>query len=434
MNRFIQVPAGGGMANWLAGYGEEQKRVHAVEAQMQAAADSQLGQNIGQGIGNFATGYVARKNRLDDAATAHNYNMVEQAGRFAGQQQTQDSIYNRQMDLENLRSGNDILEKTWAEFIGQPKTSSSNGGYQMSPFMGNDAPVEQGIGTNMDGSVMMPEQSSPEPTVPSPSIDPGMTAQHRKAQDEYDGVQQAGMRIYSDPNMPVQDKAAAIAALVPAKRQAAFMLQGQSRPKPPSSEEELIQSGVVVPSKNGGNWYQSAPGKWSFANPPKDEKDTTSPPPQTPEETEMFIAKHVPNVAALRAKGYDFVVQPDGKKIEIIKPEKEEADKKDDIKPIDYTKYRAQAQKELTRVEEIEGGGKKTIYPSDVELTERTEKLIKEASYASKSPEDQRKQTLASTLKKMKADFPGGYATMPPNQQAQYNQFIAEYRSLVGDE
>lgn len=248
MNKYIQVPAGAsGFTNFLSGFGREQRRVHAVEQQMQAAADTALGQNIGQGIGNAASSYMSRKNALTDAATAHTYGMEELAARTNAQQGIQDSIYQRQMDLEQSRSDNDMLEKVYAGFLspGGNKTASRAMGGGAS-FTGAPDMAMEPIGMNEDGSPIMPEQ--PEATVPAPSVNPAMTPQYRKAQEDFEQIRASAIKAYSDPYMSKQDKIALGLRLQPAYRQAEFMMQAQPQQKPPTTIGEMRAAGVL----NGG--------------------------------------------------------------------------------------------------------------------------------------------------------------------------------------
>ena len=273
MNRYY--PYNDNLGNFMAGLGQRGQQVQDQENALRFQSQQQLQAAIGQGVSNFNVGMMARSNQLQD--DARNF-------------QQQSSLLNQRGQQAQALQGNAMLSDELNNWNFGAQKQATTGG--MSPMT---VPADTGVGTMMDGSTMQPEQAQPpiQPTMPLPSLDPAFTKPYQQAMSNYQDLVMRRDKIVGDASMPAQEKAILLNQMRPQAAQAYSLLTQYQQPKPPTTEDELIQSGMVIPANGGGRWYKSGPDKLSYAAP--DSK--TSPvqlPWKTPEEKMAhFEANHV---------------------------------------------------------------------------------------------------------------------------------------------
>lgn len=340
---YVADPRVTGMADFLAGFGRSRQQMQLIDYEQQANANRTIGQNIGQGIGNMfnvpAQDYMDSRQsqrQLQNQLALQREARVGQAE--AQRQRDQGDVYQDMVRAELARYGQ--LTPTDAAGLAampQPGMTPELQRYEQGA-VGTGAPTLAGRQSGPPSISQPPIQppNAPQEGLPLPSINPGMTAQYRQAEEQVQQLSMARNRMWADPNRPMEEKVAADKILIPQIARWSQLKQRYPQPKPPTSEQELIQGGVVIPSENGGSWYQSGPGKWSFANPPKTQPDSVSIP-KTPEEAQQYVT----NREGTLKDGTRVLIQPDGK----LTPVKTGSDSDDDI---DYAKEYETSRKALT--------------------------------------------------------------------------------------
>lgn len=246
---------------YLAGFGKSRQDVKMQEAKQQALQNQQLFGGIGQGIGNAVSGYASRSADLND-----------QQARFAQQTALANLGHQNDMAMLKQRDATDTYQKQaelYTRLYGESPGATSLGGmdFQSLDLQGGQ-PQTQSMGggeeINMDGGPMTAPQQ-PQGGVPMPVFNPGMAADFKRAQNELHKLSFKRDLILSNPHITMPDRQAQAAAMEPRIQQLQQLTSRYPQPKPPSSEEELIQAGIVIPATDGGQWYQSGPNKWSKA-------------------------------------------------------------------------------------------------------------------------------------------------------------------------
>lgn len=366
MNRFYSSnQLLSGLGGLIADAVQTRQQVHAQEAAARDRANMQIYGGMGEGLGNIARNYASTKLHLQDQAM-HN----------AQQMALQNAQTLRYQNLENQRSANDIYEqslKTWDAL----QYGGGKGASLQSPMIGG-MPTEQGIGTNMDGSVMMPQQATPPSgEVPSPAIDPANTAAYRDAEQKRNELIQQGMRIQLS-KAPPAEKAAALRELTPQLYESTQMLRRYQRPQP--TMRDMVQQQTWTDPNSGVIYH---PKEIAVTNGPKSQTENKvewkdAP---TPEVAEAMKVADFNAKTHVDSQGRTWKLDPKGGDWELVK---EEQSKSAVQKPKDYAKE-AQAKYKAWLSSKAKEGVPASNDP--VQIHEKEQELAFRMEIADKNPE-----------------------------------------------
>lgn len=329
----------GFIANFLNGKRETAN----AQAQIDAAHNQRIGEAFGQGAGNVLGAFAQDSQANREANRRLAESLALQNNHLAGQREMQSEIAARQQQNERLRSQYDTYQLAQQDYFKKygelPPTS---------PDTSSIAEPTQAPAT--DPALGVPQESTPPQSgVSVPLVNPALTHEFNQVKGQAQKRAMQFEMMMMDPSIPADHKQAMAAKLMPQIVRDQEVLK--KYPQQDNTPTTIGPNGQPVPMRPG--WNPAPDGGFSFLNadgtqqhvPPVKGKTDNIAAEWSPEQTNAYLHKQVPRYDDLISRGYDFIVQPDGKITE-IKPEKSDGGEKKENKRRDEAVKQAAANRQ----------------------------------------------------------------------------------------
>jgi hypothetical protein len=232
---------------FLAGFLNRRHEVHAQEAGLEAAQTRQDQQLYAGGLGSMLDPLVRTRQLQYGQGQANQRQRMAIEGRRQLEMLSQMGVLNRDAIEDYQTAYGTLPSGPTAEAAPQGPQAPTGRPPTLVPGAGGMA------GDNLLNWQKWPSASVPDPqpdqaTVPRPVIDPASTSQY---QQEYDRLQkmlsEKRALVDTNPFLSDEERAAQTAAYTPEIARLQKGLKGYKPPKEPTTYQELVQSGKVIP-------------------------------------------------------------------------------------------------------------------------------------------------------------------------------------------
>ena len=247
---FIADPRVTGLAQFLAGFGQRRQQVADVNVATQTQQNRLLGRGMGDVVGGFFEQQTAdRRFNMQQMAQAQKVAQAQQ-NRMAAQQAYEQGRIN----LENVRSANDIYEYERAAFV------ETWGGPPEALFEQMNLGGAPGQGAPQAGPA--PDQAQAPPRSNKPA-DPSQLQEFRRTQDSIQSLKKAAQEARMLPSKREQSER--LMTILPELIRAESQLRAME--EKPQTYAEKVQGGTTM--HNGVLWYPDKDGVDKPFMPPK---------------------------------------------------------------------------------------------------------------------------------------------------------------------
>jgi hypothetical protein len=250
-----------GPLEFLAGFGQERRRVKAAEV----GIDMQQGRAMSQGIAGAGQGIARGISQGALARFQADQQTTQQGARAAmlrglQQQRTQGTVYQDAVDAY-IKAGGAPGQPPPGIEMEPPAPAARAGAGPVTAGAPVMPPATAGV-MGPPAPPAVPQPAAPEPGgVPLPVIKPSAIGQYRKQQEKLALYEKYAATIQTDPYMPEEQKARELARLAQVIAPVRAFLDQHPEPKPPRTYEELASAGPL------GGGFTPIPGTYNYAIP-----------------------------------------------------------------------------------------------------------------------------------------------------------------------
>jgi hypothetical protein len=240
---YTQDPNVSGPLDFLAGFGIQRQNVKSQEAELQQRQDIADSASFQGGMGALTNVFGAKADRTQQTSMEQ----LRQVGQLAniaarGQQNRHNAALDNLVQVQGETPGG-LQGPT-----GGVATASPPAGRMGPPASANIGQLPQNLS---------PQQQAqpPIPRVPAPVNEPAMVSAYRKAEQRLPILIAQGMVAETDPGLSPEDRAQQLATLTPEIAALQNFMNRNPRPKPPRTQQELIQQGLVIPIEGSSSMW-----------------------------------------------------------------------------------------------------------------------------------------------------------------------------------